>query len=265
MQFGLNLLIVTSPNSTSQSKKTVQTVLILGLFFFSLWVVSCIVWTCGIFCTRIEILHREHPSSPLAFAVHVICFHDTPLLTKLSLIPQTLLPDLSDHPLPHHMAFPVSAPTSPLANPTVRPYGTWLSPSEPLLVLFLLPLLCQNQIRPFLSNSNVPASMETLWSPSRKESAPLCAPFDFTDLALQDAALPVSCQSYLVCSFLSHILLCCTLFIFASLKGPCHHSTLNQCTGWLYLQVVQSPDSCERHSPLRCLGMCSFLWDPTRS
>ena len=77
---------------------------------------------------------------------------------------------------------------------------------------------------------------------------------------IQGAALPVSGQSCLVWSFLSYILLYCIPLLSASLKGTCHQ-TLHQYPGQLYLQMVCSPDSCERHSHLQYLGTCSFLCD----
>ena len=167
MQFGPILLIAIFPNSTSQSKKTVQTVSIL---FFSLWLVSCSLWT------RWEILPHKDPSSPPALAGNLICFHDSPLLTNSPIL-QILLPDLSESPLPHHMDFLVSAPTSPLAKPTVQPHGTCLSPKALRMVPFCAfaravpstPIKIKSVLC-YPTPMSLPP--RTFWSPNKKESSP---------------------------------------------------------------------------------------------
>lgn len=164
----LDLSIAIFPNSTSQIKKTVQIVLIL--FFFSLWVMSCSLWS------RSEIPPHEDPSSPPAPAGMPSASMTLPC-SQTHWFPKSFLL-IFQSPLPHQVAFPVSAPARPPASPTVQPHGPARPPKPsgcssflPLLMLFL-PLLSV-KIKSVLCYPT-PTSLppRTFWFPNGKESSP---------------------------------------------------------------------------------------------
>lgn len=142
MQFGPNLLIAIFLNSTSQSKKTVRTVPILSLF--SLWLVSCILWT------RSEILPHEDPSSPPAPAGNLISSMTLPC-SQTHRFPKSFF--LIFQRVHSHISWPFQGllPPVPLLTlqsshmePACPPKPSGWSPFVPSLVLFLLLLSKSN-------------------------------------------------------------------------------------------------------------------------
>ena len=160
MQFGPNLLIAIFPNSTSQSKTTVRNVPIL--FLFSLWLVSCSLWT------RSEILPHEDPSSPPAPAGNLISSMTLPC-SQTHRFPKSFF--LIFQRVHSHVSWPFQCLLPPVPRLTLQ--SSHMEPACPqspqdgpplCLRLCCSFYFCQNQICPLLSNSHVPASTDFLIS-----------------------------------------------------------------------------------------------------
>lgn len=180
MQFECNLLTTTALNSTSQNKKTVQTVLILGLFPHH--------GSCHVFSLPVEQSVPEQRASNVR--IHPVLWHLQGLSFTSVILPcsQTFFDSPNSSAWYFRPSTLTSAGLSSVLShqsfPKVQPHGAWLSPSALRNVPFCA-FACAVTSTPLcLWKSNVfftvqfkcHCLMETLWSPTSWESAPPLCP-----------------------------------------------------------------------------------------